>query len=112
MLLEGPGHTGADLRVGMVLQVGDEVVLELTEANKPCYRLGHVQWAAEAERAFGKKWWASDRLPLTANQPTGGRGWLARVVAEGTVAPGAAVRVLPARDPDRRGEAPAGSAGP
>lgn len=93
-LIEGPTHTGAELCVGMALQIGDEVVVELTEANKPCYRLGYVKWAPEAQRVFGDTWWNNKELPLMGNQLTGGRGWLAKVIVEGTVAPGATVRVL------------------
>ena len=40
---------------------------------------------------MGDKWWESEKLPF---KTPGGRGWLARVVVEGTVCPGDEVTVV------------------
>jgi len=88
LLVEGPAlDAGVDWTVGCRLGVGDEVVLELTEANKPCSRLAHLSWSGAAKHIVGEdKWWESPSLPLGLHRP-GGRGWLAKVITEGVVKP-------------------------
>jgi MOSC domain-containing protein YiiM len=95
-ILVGPDWeaSGMGLHVGTVLKLGEKVVIELTEANEPCYRMQHLPWAAAAKRVYGKsntdprfeeKWWDGPSCVLSKE---GGRGWLARVLVEGEVAEG------------------------
>ena len=94
MLIAGPAYAeGRDLCVGTQLRVGT-AVLELTEANNPCYRLGFLPWAKHAKARFGEKWWEHPDLPLRKEHHPGGRGWLCKVVVEGTVRPGDPCRRL------------------
>jgi len=93
-LVEGPSHDGLDLVVGTRLRIGANVELELTEANKPCFRLKYLRWGSIAEKKFGEQWWKNTDLPLAGKQCTGGRGWLAKVIVEGDVFPGDAVNVV------------------
>ena len=91
-LVAGPSrHDGRDLRVGTRLRLGDDAVIELTEANKPCHRLQYLKWSGAAKRAIGvDRWWNEPACPLAPTHP-GGRGWLAKVVVPGRVRPGDAV---------------------
>ena len=47
-----------------------------------------------AEAKFGEKWWEHPDLPLSKEHHPGGRGWLCKVVVEGTVRPGDPCRRL------------------
>ena len=89
---------GVDLRVGLRLAIGDHAVIELTEANKPCYRLNCLAWAAAAQKAYGdgSKWYNAEACPLSREGSPGGRGWLAKVITEGEVRPGDVVRPVAA----------------
>jgi hypothetical protein len=114
LLVSGPAfRAGMDLAVGTRLRVGDTATIEITEANNPCYRLrcvlcgagdgvaevlkvrlmtdgrlGYTTWAKQAEAKYGEKWWEHRDLPLSLEHHPGGRGWLCKVVVEGTVKPG------------------------
>eukprot|EP00746_Dinoflagellata_sp_MGD_P147419 gnl/MRDRNA2_/MRDRNA2_79766_c0_seq1.p1 gnl/MRDRNA2_/MRDRNA2_79766_c0~~gnl/MRDRNA2_/MRDRNA2_79766_c0_seq1.p1 ORF type:complete len:259 (-),score=45.89 gnl/MRDRNA2_/MRDRNA2_79766_c0_seq1:458-1234(-) len=95
LTIYGPAHTGDVLKEGVCLQIGETVKIQLMEANKPCSRLQYVAWAAAAEKAFGHKdWWNDMKQPLKADQKTGGRGWLCKVLVEGHVQPGAEVKIV------------------
>ena len=92
IILDGPGFPAGSggLAVGSVLEFGsaDGATIELTEANSPCYRVAHCQWAAAAAKRWpsaGKLWRKDPDCPLSLS---GGRGWLARVVKEGVIRPG------------------------
>lgn len=83
-ILDGPHFSAGTggLSVGTVLRIG-EVEIELMEANKPCYRLSRVPWAAHAAASWvGEKWWNHRDCPMSQ---AGGRGWLAKVLVEGRV---------------------------
>ncbi len=67
----------AQLEAGARLHVGDECALEITKVRTPCYKLTKYD----------------DRLPKAI---LGRSGWLARVIAEGTVRTGDAIEVIPA----------------
>ncbi|KAL1499198.1 hypothetical protein AB1Y20_013706 [Prymnesium parvum] len=83
LLVSGPAlEEGVDLRVGSRLKLGTAEI-ELTEANKPCYRLGFLPWARDAQKLYGETWWTHPELPLDHETHPGGRGWLAKVVVEG-----------------------------
>ena len=89
ILLSGPAfEAGKDLKVGTRLRLGEKATLQVTEANNPCYRLGYTSWAKHAQAKFGEKWWEHHALPLSLQHHPGGRGWLCKVVVEGTVKPG------------------------
>lgn len=93
LLVNGPScDEGVDIQVGTRLQIGDSVVIEISEANSPCYRLGYLPWADEVCRRYGDKWFKSNELPLSNSVHPGGRGWLARVLIEGEVKPGDTVQ--------------------
>ena len=93
IILDGPGFLAGSggLAVGSVLQFGstdDGPTIELTEANSPCYRVAHCQWAAAAAKRWpskGQLWRKDPDCPLSL---PGGRGWLARVLKEGVIRPG------------------------
>merc|ERR1712224_344984 len=89
LLLSGPAYeAGKDLAVGTRLRLGEVATIELTEANNPCFRLGFTSWAERAKAKSGDKWWEHPDLPLSKEHHPGGRGWLCKVVVEGTVRPG------------------------
>ena len=85
ILLSGPslesGDGPVDLRVGRRLKIGgaDGAVIELTEANKPCYRLNRNPWGPVAKATFGvdgvdpARWFDSPSCPLSQHH-LGGRG--------------------------------------
>ena len=108
ILLDGPtagANAEGGLRVGQRLEIGG-CTLELTEANKPCYRFNSESWAAAAKAAFssdapeekGEKWFKSPRCPLSVEHRPGVRGWLAKVVREGVVCVGDAAREVSAKE--------------
>ena len=93
ILVDGPSafaskrgglHVGAKLRVGTA-------VLQLTEANNPCYRLNSEAWAKHAKAIWGasapegnvEKWFKAPECPLCNMTFPGGRGWLAKVLQTG-----------------------------
>lgn len=97
ILIAGPSlHEGVDLRVGQRLRLGTSVI-EITEANGPCYRLNRLSWAPAAQVEFSadmespaesRKWYGTEGCPLSKVSHLGGRGWLCKVVHEGVVAVG------------------------
>lgn len=92
----------AGLYVGAKLKIG-KVVLQITEANNPCYRFNAQSWAPRAEKIWGdtapdgeaKKWFKSPMCPLNHEVNPGVRGWLAKVVKEGEIGNGDEVAILP-----------------
>ena len=73
---------------GAILRLGETVVIELTEANMPCYRMQYVPWHAAALARWPRddgKWWRHPECPLSKE---GGRGWLGKVLAAGEVTNG------------------------
>lgn len=73
---------------GARLRLGERVVIELTEANMPCYRMQYVAWHASALAKWPRedgKWWRHPSCPLSKE---GGRGWLGRVLVAGEVTTG------------------------
>ena len=93
IILDGPQfQAGNGLDVGTVLRIGQSLEIQLTEVNKPCYRMQYVPWSAAAAlrwtnvKEITKSSWRKDpSCPLS--QP-GGRGWLAKVLVEGEIKPG------------------------
>lgn len=101
------GLSREDLQVGMQLRIGPPAdnhgntqsgkdtkrfaVIEITAANKPCYRCGYISWASEVRKKFGAEWWTDTNLPL-ANK--GGRGFLAKVVVEGEIQPTDQIEII------------------
>ena len=107
ILLRGPSATASEragdgrLAVGSWLRIGSSV-LEVTEANNPCYRFNTQPWAAAAKERWGsgspdgpEKWFRNLKCPLNNEHFPGVRGWLCRVVEEGEVAVGDAAGLLP-----------------
>ena len=107
ILLRGPSATASEragdgrLAVGSWLRIGSSV-LEVTEANNPCYRFNTQPWAAAARERWGsgspdgpEKWFRNPKCPLNNEHFPGVRGWLCRVVEEGEVAVGDAAGLLP-----------------
>ena len=98
ILLRGPPALASDdgLHVGLRLRVGSALI-ELTEANNPCYRFNTQPWAKHAQVLWGAtapepaKWFKSPECPLDNVASPGIRGWLAKVIEEGEVSNGAAV---------------------
>jgi len=93
ILIYGPAATSdrkGGLFVGAKLKLGS-ALLEITEANNPCYRFNTQSWAAQAKQAWGKtapeanveKWFKSPDCPLNHEIHPGVRGWLAKVLKEG-----------------------------
>ena len=83
VILGGP--TSDDLQVGRRLRLGPTCVVEITQANTPCFRLNNVSWAAAAKKKWGDervRWFKNDVCPLSRY---GGRGWLCKVLTEGDV---------------------------
>lgn len=104
ILIEGPVATSskkAGLYVGAKLSIGTSTV-QITEANNPCYRFNAQTWAAAAKRLWGDtapdgnaaQWFKSPKCPLNHQVNPGVRGWLAKVVQEGTAHTGDAVRIV------------------
>jgi len=113
VLVSGPpavaGADGTDgLQVGDRLHLGSAVI-ELTEANAPCYRFNREPWSARAKAVWGgsapdgnaEKWFKAPSCPLCPETYPGGRGWLAKVLVEGDAREGDAVERerRPALDP-------------
>ncbi|CAB9508528.1 expressed unknown protein [Seminavis robusta] len=98
ILIDGPPATAttvgskdaSGLFVGAKIRVGS-ALLEVTEANNPCYRFNTQSWAPHAKEIWGNsapdgncaKWFKSPQCPLNHQVNPGVRGWLARVVEEG-----------------------------
>lgn len=101
ILLQEGQHTPS-LYVGANIAIGQTVVLQITEANNPCYRFNAQPWADTAKKLWGdsapngeaNQWFKSPHCPLNHIKFPGIRGWLARVVKEGRVKPGDVVRIL------------------
>jgi MOSC domain-containing protein YiiM len=93
--LEGPPAVldkDDGLYIGARLQIGTAII-EITEANNPCYRFNTQPWASAGQKLWGptapegnpKQWFKSPSCPLQHILHPGVRGWLARVVTEGDV---------------------------
>eukprot|EP00977_Amphora_coffeiformis_P017890 scaffold6007_cov183-Amphora_coffeaeformis.AAC.14 len=105
ILIQGPDKVanehGNGLYVTAKLQIGT-TLLEMTEANNPCYRFNTQSWAAQARALWGKtapegneaKWFQSPECPLNHQVNPGVRGWLAKVVCEGEIEQGDTVTLL------------------
>ena len=82
------GENSLSLRGGQRLWIGDEVVLEVTFANKPCYNLDPLfsrLKAAGKISAACPKITSPTKGPLEPRGGPGQRGWFARVVQEGEI---------------------------
>jgi MOSC domain-containing protein YiiM len=108
VIIDGPGYLAGSggLSVGTQLCFGGraktnggsgasvQTQIELTEYNKPCYRMKFLPWAAAARVKWTNcqegKWWKDPACPLSR---PGGRGWLARIQVDGTIATGDACEV-------------------
>ena len=78
---------------GAQVRLGKEVLVELTEANMPCYRMQYVAWHAAALSKWPRedgKWWRHEACPLSKE---GGRGWLGKVLVPGDVMTGDEVHI-------------------
>ena len=105
ILIQGPdkiaNEHGNGLFVGARLKIGT-TLLELTEANNPCYRFNAQSWAPKARALWGEtapegnqaKWFQSPECPLNHVENPGVRGWLAKVVCEGEMEQGDLVTLL------------------
>lgn len=113
ILLKGPSATEnkeSGLYVGARISIGDSAVVIITEANNPCYRFNTQTWADAGQSLWGKtspngevkQWFKSPECPLNNKINPGVRGWLARVVTEGTIQPGETAKLLLAID--KKGE--------
>ena len=82
------GENSLSLRGGQRLWIGDEVVLEVTFANKPCYNLDPLfsrLKAAGKISAACPKITSPTKGPLEPRGGPGQLGWFARVVQEGEI---------------------------
>jgi len=105
VLIHGPDEianmNGNGLYVRARLQIGT-TVLELTEANNPCYRFNTQPWASRGRALWGPtapdgneaKWFHSVECPLNHQINPGIRGWLARVIKEGEINMGDTVALI------------------
>jgi MOSC domain-containing protein YiiM len=104
VLIAGPSATASEsdgLFVGAKIQIGTAVI-ELMEANNPCYRFNTQKWATSAQQKWGqtapdgqvKKWFKSPQCPLNHEINPGIRGWLARVLTEGEASLGVEAKLL------------------
>ena len=100
ILLDGPlplQDTDKDINsngiyVGARLKIGTCIV-EITEANKPCYRFNTQNWAMHGKNLWGdtapenitQNWFKSPDCPLNNIVNPGIRGWLAKVIVEGDI---------------------------
>ena len=97
ILIDGPAATestnkGFDdgLFVGAKIKIGT-ALLEVTEANNPCYRFNTNTWAPRGESLWGKtapegnskNWFKSPHCPLNNKVNPGIRGWLCKVLEVG-----------------------------
>ena len=103
ILVDGPPAIASSdgLSVGTRLRLGTALV-ELTEANNPCYRFNTQLWAPQAKALWGKtapdgetsKWFKSPECPLNNHIFPGIRGWLAKVIEEGETSAGDKVQLV------------------
>jgi MOSC domain-containing protein YiiM len=117
ILLDGPPATatnkdgGGGLFVGAKIKVGT-AILELTEANNPCYRFNTQTWASAAKTLWGKtapdgnveKWFKSPKCPLNHEINPGTRGWLAKVLEEGETTKGDEVKLVLGEEDEEKNE--------
>lgn len=99
ILIDAPtalgGKNNGGLCVGAKVRIGSALV-ELTEANNPCYRFNTQSWASQAQKLWGNtapdgnaaKWFKSPDCPLNHEVNPGVRGWLAKVLEEGEILKG------------------------
>ena len=82
-----------DIRPASKLRIGN-VEIQVTEAIRPCERLGNQVWS---EALGGNVWWNSSKskteISELINRP-GGRGWYCRVLKTGTIKAGDSVSLL------------------
>mmetsp|Transcript_14736 Transcript_14736/g.23037 ORF Transcript_14736/g.23037 Transcript_14736/m.23037 type:complete len:279 (+) Transcript_14736:48-884(+) len=92
ILVEGLTHT--DMKVGTRCQIGDEVLVEITERIEPCGNLCKLSFINNEKLPKKLRMQRCVSFLKVLDEPEGYRGWYAKVIETGSIQTGDVMEIL------------------